>query len=63
MAELQGMTAESIEAMIDRKVSEKLASAAMNASMPAASSQQLSREVQARLDALEERVGSQETES
>ncbi|KAF2152682.1 kinesin-domain-containing protein [Myriangium duriaei CBS 260.36] len=57
-----GLTAESIEALIERKVSEKLASAAMNANMPATSSQQLSKDVQARLDALEQRVGSQETE-
>ncbi|GAM85598.1 hypothetical protein ANO11243_036050 [Dothideomycetidae sp. 11243] len=57
-----GLTAESIEALIDRKVTEKLASAALNAPLPAASSQQLSKEVQSRLDALEQRVGSQETE-
>ncbi|TKX21718.1 kinesin motor domain-containing protein 5 [Elsinoe australis] len=55
-------TAESIEAMIERKVNEKLASAAMGTQVPATSSQHLSKEVQARLDALEKRVGSQETE-
>lgn len=55
-------TAESIEAMIERKVNEKLASAAMSTQVPATSSQHLSKEVQARLDALEKRVGSQETE-
>ncbi|KAF4554645.1 Kinesin motor domain-containing protein 3 [Elsinoe fawcettii] len=55
-------TAESIEAMIERKVNEKLASAAMNAPVPATSIQHISKEVQARLDALEQRVESQETE-
>ncbi|KAF2227798.1 P-loop containing nucleoside triphosphate hydrolase protein [Elsinoe ampelina] len=55
-------TAESIEAMIERKVNEKLASATMNATVSAASTHSISKEVQARLDALEQRVGSQETE-
>ncbi|PNS21695.1 Kinesin-like protein 6 [Sphaceloma murrayae] len=57
-----GLSAESIEAMIERKVNEKLATAAMNTQLPTSGTQQLSKEVQDRLDALEQRVGSQETE-
>lgn len=56
------MTNESIEALIDRKVAEKMASVVYNASLPVPSTQALSKDVQARLDALEERVQSQESE-
>ncbi|GAB7341085.1 hypothetical protein MBLNU457_7400t1 [Dothideomycetes sp. NU457] len=55
------MTQESIEALIERKVAEKLAESAMNAKVTPGSVE-VSAEVQARLDALEQRVGSKETE-
>lgn len=58
----EAMTQESIEALIERKVNEKLAESALNANLPKASTQELSSEVQARLDALERRIGGQETE-
>lgn len=57
------MTQETIEALIERKVTEKLAESALNASMPVPPpTQDVSAVVQARLDALERRVEGQETE-
>lgn len=55
------MTQESIEALIERKVAEKLAESAMSAKVTPGSVE-VSAEVQARLDALEQRVGSKENE-
>lgn len=57
-----GLTKESIEEMIERKVAEKLAAAALDRELPASSTKAISDEVQARLDALERRVEGQETE-
>lgn len=51
----------SIEELIDRKVSEKLAESALNMQMPPSASQAIPADVQARLNALEQRVGDQET--
>ena len=48
--------------MVERKVAEKLAASAMNTAVSGAGTQELSADVQARLDALELRVGSKETE-
>lgn len=55
------LTQKSIEELIDRKVAERLAESALNMRMPASASQAIPADVQARLDALEQRVGDQET--
>lgn len=55
------MTQQSIEALIERKVAEKLAEKALNMQVPESSSQAIPADVQARLDALELRIGSQES--
>lgn len=55
-----GMTQKSIEELIERKVSEKLAESAMNMKVP--DSAPIPPDVQARLDALEKRIGDRESE-
>ncbi|GAB7346658.1 hypothetical protein MBLNU459_g1788t1 [Dothideomycetes sp. NU459] len=55
------LTQKSIEELIERKVSEKLAESALNMQLPASASQAIPADVQARLNALERRVGDQET--
>lgn len=57
-----GMSQQSIEELIERKVSEKLAATAMNMQLPVNANQAIPADVQARLDALERRVGDQESE-
>lgn len=57
-----GMTEQSIEELIERKVTEKLAENALKMKLPPSASEDISPDVQARLDALEARVGDKERE-
>lgn len=57
-----GMTQKSIEELIERKVSEKLAESALNMRLPASAAQEIPADVQARLNALERRIGDRESE-
>lgn len=57
-----GMSQKSIEELIERKVSEKLAESALNMKLPANTGMDIPADVQARLDALERRIGDQESE-
>ncbi|KAL1311016.1 hypothetical protein AAFC00_001234 [Neodothiora populina] len=56
------MTQQSIEELIERKVSEKLAENALNMKLPQSASAEIPADVQARLDALEKRIGDKESE-
>ncbi|KAF1356620.1 P-loop containing nucleoside triphosphate hydrolase protein [Delphinella strobiligena] len=57
-----GMSQKSIEELIERKVSEKLAESALNMKLPSNTGLDIPADVQARLDALERRIGDQESE-